>query len=90
MNYAEKILIYNFSEERMTEMKKRLVLLITFVIGAAALVSCGPSPDPVTQETSLGVNLEKKAKDVTGQAAEDEEEANELIDNIDNLENTEE
>ena len=71
-------------------MKKKIILLVTLVVGATTLVSCGPSPDPITQETSLGVNLEKKAKDVTGQAAEDEEEANELIDNIDNLENTEE
>ena len=71
-------------------MRKRIILLAALMIGAMALVSCAESPDPVTQEASVGVNLEKKAKDVTGQAIDDEQEANDMMDTIDNLDSGEE
>ena len=61
--------------------KKYVALLLILAIGTACVSACGKA-DPVVQETSLGVNLEKKAKDVTGQQAEDSSETDEKLDEI--------
>lgn len=62
-------------------MKKRLLVAILLIAALAGTVSCGKA-NPVVQETSLGVNLENKAKDVTGQQAEDTNKTDDMLDSI--------
>ena len=63
-------------------MKKKVTMIcILLIMSAAVLSACGSDP-MLVQETKTGINLEDKARDLTGQQKEESET------NDENLENT--
>jgi hypothetical protein len=64
-------------------MKKRIMYIIAVcVLCLGGLTACGKAKDPVIEETQQGLQLEDKAREVTGQQGEQAEEADDKLDSI--------
>ena len=64
-------------------MKKRIVYVIAVCIFClGALTACGKPKDPVIEETQQGLQLEDKAREVTGQQGQQAEDADDKLDSI--------
>ena len=63
-------------------MKKILVMGVLLIMCLASLTACGKkkTTNPVVEDAQLGVQLEDKARDVTGQQEEQAEEADKMLD----------
>ena len=61
----------------------RKLILTAIILGLSAigLTSCG-NPNPVVEETSQGVYLKDKARQATGQQAEDSDKTDDMLDSI--------
>ena len=59
-------------------MKKIIVAAILLIFGSLSLTACGSDP-MVVQETKTGMNLEDKARELTGQQGEDSEGADQAL-----------
>ena len=64
-------------------MKKRIMYIVAVcVLCLGGLTACGKTKDPVIEETQQGIQLEDKAREVTGQQGEQAEEADDKLDSI--------
>ena len=64
-------------------MKKRIMYIIAVcALCLGGLTACGKAKDPVIEETQQGIQLEDKAREVTGQQGEQAEEADDKLDSI--------
>ena len=70
------------SFKRGAVMKKILVMGVLLIMCLASLTACGKkkATNPVVEDAQLGVQLEDKARDVTGQQEEQAEEADKMLD----------
>jgi len=62
-------------------MKKKLILGMLILAMGMTFAACGKA-NPVIQETSMGVNLENKAKEQVDKQAEEMENADQMLDEI--------
>ncbi|MBP3233054.1 MAG: hypothetical protein J6M65_01330 [Eubacterium sp.] len=54
-------------------MKKLIILCLMMILSCGVLTACGSDP-MIVQETKTGMNLEDKARDLTGQQGDEAEE----------------
>lgn len=60
-------------------MKKVFIICVIMLFGCISLTACGSDP-MIVQETKTGMNLEDKARDLTGQQGEESEETDKQLD----------
>jgi hypothetical protein len=73
------LLQFNF----LAKAKVAVVLLVAEILMLfGGLTACGKAKDPVIEETQQGLQLEDKAREVTGQQGEQAEEADDKLDSI--------
>ena len=60
-------------------MKKVFIICVIMLFGCISLTACGSDP-MIDQETKTGMNLEDKARDLTGQQGEESEETDKQLD----------
>ena len=61
--------------------KKLIYILAISILTLGSLTACGKVKDPVIEETQQGIQLEDKAREVTGQQKEQAEDADSKLEN---------
>ncbi len=60
-------------------MRKKILTAIMIIMAAISLTACGGGDPMIVQETQTGLNLEDKARELTGQEGEKNENADQTM-----------